>query len=131
MATSYEPNNKIFALYDKAFERGLTAVGLFVQNEAVKNIKQNENIDTGRLINSITFATKNTSAAAKSPAKSSDGLNKIPQKDRVEIGSNVEYAAFVEYRIGTKAKPYLRPAVDMNISRIKAILGGEIKKELA
>ena len=69
-------------------ERALIAIGLAAESHA----KELCPVDTGRLRNSISHET---------------------DSDSVYIGTNVEYAAFVE--LGTskmKARPYLRPAAE-------------------
>jgi len=48
------------------------------------------------------------------------------EKRRAFVGSNVEYAPYVE--MGTSrmaAKPYLRPALEANMDRIKEIFGAK------
>jgi len=41
-----------------------------------------------------------------------------------EVGTNVEYAEFVEYGVrGRAGKPYLRPAIDQNRKKLTQLLG--------
>ena len=91
-------NNVNNAMND-AIERALEAIGLYVEGEA----KLRCPVDTGNLRNSYD--------------------HKINVDDKsVAIGTNVEYAVFVEK--GTKnqrAQPHLTPAVEDNISTIKQI----------
>lgn len=78
-------------------EMALTAIGATAESHA----KDYCPVDTGRLRNSIS----NTHDA-----------------DSAYIGSNVEYAAYVE--LGTsrrKAKPYLKPAVTQHTAEYKAL----------
>jgi hypothetical protein len=131
MPTSYEPNNKIFAQFDKAIQNGLTAAGLIVQNQADINITANDNIDTGRLKGSITYATRRSGSTPRFPAVFSDKVQSPNRDDVVFIGTNVNYAKYIEYSIKGKAKPFLRPALDMSISRIKQTIANEFKKVLA
>lgn len=64
-------------------------------------------VDTGRLRNSITHTT--------------DG-------DSAYVGTNVEYAPYVELGTSrTRAQPYLRPAVENNVSTYKKILDRHLK----
>ena len=75
--------------------KALTEAALIVEG-AAKNLSP---VDTGNLKGSITHAVG---------------------KDDARVGTNVEYAPYVEY--GTSkmaAQPYLRPAVDNNIEAIK------------
>lgn len=51
-----------------------------------------------------------------------------PSKHNVKIGTNVEYAPFVE--LGTvkmKPRPYLRPAIEDHLDEFKHIIEQEIK----
>lgn len=80
-------------------EQALIAIGLTAETYA----KQECPVDTGRLRNSITHDVDMVEQAAY-------------------IGSNVEYAAYVE--LGTskmRARPYLRPAVEDHKSEYKNI----------
>lgn len=88
-----------------AVEEGLAAIGLTAESYA----KDLCPVDTGRLRNSITNAV-----AAKEQA--------------VIIGTNVEYAAYVE--LGTTrmhARPYLRPAVSNHTDEYKALMETALK----
>lgn len=81
-------------------ERALLAIGLAAESYA----KENCPVDTGRLRNSITHEVRTDEKA-------------------VYIGSNVEYAAFVE--LGTskmRARPYLTPAATQHGDEYKGIL---------
>lgn len=86
-------------------EQALIAIGLTAESYA----KQECPVDTGRLRNSITNAVRADEKA-------------------VYIGSNVEYAAFVE--LGTsrmKARPYLKPAATEHSAEYKAITKQALK----
>jgi len=81
----------------KAQERALEAVGIFVEGEAIARCPY----DTYRLINSISHIVK---------------------ENWVKIGTNVEYAPFVEYGTSKQdPQPYLRPAVDNNHDKIREL----------
>jgi hypothetical protein len=125
--TSYmkEVNAKI----DKGIFRGLSAVGAFVENRAVTIISENPNVDSGRLRGSITYNVNGSGDRVKSPAKGSDAVEKSTSPYTVNVGSNVEYAARIEF-IGGKGKNvgYLRPAVDKSRKSIERILQGELRK---
>lgn len=94
-----------------AAEQGLVRGGLLVERDAKKNCP----VDTGRLRASISHRL--IGAGTNSPV--------------VEVGTNVEYAKFVE--LGTSrmaAKPFLFPALTANSDRIKQEVANAIRKEL-
>ncbi|WIF95017.1 HK97-gp10 family putative phage morphogenesis protein [Caminicella sporogenes] len=117
----------------KALKRGISKAARLVQGDA-KDLCQ---VDTGRLRNSI-----------KSSVKEERG--KIIGK----VGTNVEYAAYVEFGTGQRGKaadieakdkinlsyredwagmkpqPYLYPALKQNEKKIKKIVKDELKKEI-
>lgn len=74
--------------------------------------------DTGRLRNSLTWATKKTEGRSFSYAddngvRYSYEIGNGVDKDSVYVGTNVEYAVYQE--MGTSkidAQPYLKPAVE-------------------
>jgi len=74
---------------DEAIERALEAIGLQAEGYA----KMLCPVDTGRLRNSITHTVD-------------------VAEQKAYVGTNVEYAAYVEMGTSkTKAQPYLQPAV--------------------
>lgn len=80
------------AIRDAAKE--LTDTAYEVESEAKQNIQRNRTVDTGRLLGSVTTEIRGS------------GVN-----TKAEIGTNVEYANYIEY--GTSkmaAKPFLTPA---------------------
>lgn len=86
-------------------EQALIAIGMTAETYA----KQECPVDTGRLRNSITHEVDMSEQAAF-------------------IGSNVEYAAYVE--LGTsrqKAQPYLRPAAENHSFEYKALAQSALK----
>lgn len=79
----------------KYIQQKLLQVGLKIEAEAKKRCP----VDTGRLRASI-----NTQKTGKM---------------QVQVGSNVEYAPYVEYGTSKmQAQPYLRPAVDQVLNNI-------------
>jgi HK97 gp10 family phage protein len=77
-----------------------TAIGIFVAGEAQVRVP----VDTGRLKNSIDYKS---------------------EQKQVTIGTNVEYAPYVEKGTSKRAaKPYLEPAVLENWNEIKKIAEG-------
>lgn len=86
-----------------ALHRALTKIGLV----AVGYAKRLCPVDTGRLRNSITFYTEDNA---------------------VHIGTNVEYAQFVEEGTSKqKPKPYLKPAVENHLDQYRQILEDELR----
>lgn len=79
---------------------------------------------TGRLRASITYATKKSKSDPEKPAEKSDGMKKGQvEKNCVVIGTNVEYAYYVE--AGTskmKARPFIKPAIEDNKEQFEKIL---------
>ena len=114
----------------KAFNQqvftALKAIGMTAEGYA----KDDCPVDTGRLRNSITFATQTFSGVATYSDNNGetffDGKAKAVPKDfDVYIGSNVEYAPFVEYmdRAHTTGKAhFLRDAAATHGDEYKAIL---------
>lgn len=84
----------------QAIATALTACGLQAEGYA----KLLCPVDTGNLRNSITNAL--------------DGSGKT-----VYVGTNVEYAPYVEYgTYRTRAQPYLKPAFEEHVSEYKSII---------
>lgn len=91
---------------DQALARALEEVGLVAEGYAKKACP----VDTGRLRNSITHQVR-------------------PSEKSVYIGTNVEYAPYVE--LGTsrmKPQPFLRPAAVDHEGTYKKIFESELKK---
>lgn len=88
---------------DDSIIRALEKIGLTA--EAYAKLKCP--VDTGRLRNSISHSRSD---------------------DTAYIGTNVEYAAYVELgTVNTRAQPYLKPAVADHISEYKRLVEGELK----
>jgi HK97 gp10 family phage protein len=104
MNVTFKDNSaEILKAFEQATERGLEKIGLVAEGYAKKLTP----VDTGRLRNSITHEV--------------DGND-------VYIGSNVEYAPYVE--LGTskqKAQPFLKPAATEHSGTYRAILEAEYK----
>ena len=84
---------------------GLEAASLIVEGDATLRAP----VDTGNLRSSIT--------------------HRVASDEEAHIGTNVEYAPYVEQ--GTSkmaAQPFLRPALDGNKSRIEKMIGDVIGK---
>lgn len=94
----------------EAIERALEAVGTQAESHAKRNLTESGAVDTGRLRNSVTHEVRMS-------------------EDAVYIGTNVEYAPYVEN--GTrrmKARPYIVPAASGHSAEYRAIIENELKK---
>lgn len=100
-------SDAIKAALDDAVVRCLTILGMKAEGYAKKNITQMKAVDTGNLRNSITFQVG---------------------EDEVLIGTNVEYATYVE--LGTRrmrARPYLTRAILDHADEYKSIIDKELR----
>lgn len=96
---------KIAKAVGPAAERAL----LRTAADVVDTTKQLTPVDTGRL-------------------KQSYGAVPV-SSSKVRVGSDVEYAPFVEYgTVNSPAQPHLTPAFEQNVASFKARLAEEIKK---
>lgn len=125
---------------DEGIERALEAIGMQVVNYATMKCP----VDTGLLRNSITYAvggkspeittyssndthastekTKKAGTAGNpvNPTKTGSYSGTAPNEKAVFVGSNVEYAAYVE--VGTQKtdpQPYLKPAFMDHVEELK------------
>ena len=95
----------------------LEALGLQAEGNAISEITAMGAVDTGRLRNSITFATQNAQGSPNTqpgaPAKPEDYTPKGTAEDNaVYIGTNVEYAQYIELGArGRAPRPFLKNAV--------------------
>lgn len=126
---------------DAAAEKALEMIGGVIESAAKENLTANGSVDTGLLRNSITHALGGEYPAASIYSNNAGGINKAGKKieektgeynaqaprdaneneKTVYVGSNVEYAPYVELGTTTQhAKPYMRPAVEQSKDRIKA-----------
>ncbi|MBP1935101.1 HK97-gp10 family putative phage morphogenesis protein [Ammoniphilus resinae] len=91
----------------KKRDQVIKKVALFVEGQS----KANAPVKTGELRRRITHATETDE-----------------KESRARIGTNLEYAAAVEYGTSKmKAQPYLRPAIEHNLDQIKGIIHKELK----
>ena len=123
---------------EKAIKNGLTAIGMTAEGHAkreiTKKVYSRGKVDksyrlTGRLRNSITYAISGDKAAASTYSDddgntfSYDGTAPNDKDKAVYIGSNVEYAPYVE--LGTvkmPPRPYLRPAATDHKAEYEALM---------
>lgn len=116
------------AAASRALENALIACGM----EAETTAKTLCRVDTGRLRNSITFATKtHQSQSGGSPAKPEDYAQNGSAKDgEMWIGTNVEYGGIIEDGSSMrKAYPYLKPSLTKNTSKFKELVKAAYEAE--
>lgn len=114
----------------------LEAVGVQAQGNATAEITAVGAIETGRLKNSITFAVSGQSGSTHNYSddegnRYSDEIGSTgdAKENTVYLGTNVEYAPYVE--LGTykmRARPFIRPAMEKNLSDYKDILIESLQK---
>ena len=135
MKVDYKDNSKeVLSALEKGKRNALTAIGATAETHAKDNITADDLIDTGRLRNSITFATGDYSGIGtysdNEKKKYSDAkARNTPKDDEVAIGTNVEYAAYTE--LGTQhitAHHYLKRAVTEHQDEYKELAVEAIKK---
>lgn len=120
---------------EEKIQKALKAIGLQAETHA----KENCPVDTGRLRNSITFATVSYQSPAntnKHPNGQADAepsdyrLQGTPEKHEVVVGTNVEYAPDVEYRDiahRTGKAHFLRDSMDKHKKEFKDIIDAAMK----
>ncbi len=117
------------AALDRATEEALTRAGVMVAGDAMLNAP----VRSGRLRGSITWQTR--TEGSEPAGNPEDAVSRPKDKKTVHVGTNVEYAPHTEYGTrshminspvkirgvgwryikrhpGTKAQPFLRPALD-------------------
>lgn len=107
MSAKIDKNNtdEIKVMADAAMQKALEIIGLLAEGYAIKKAPYK----TNRLRASITHGVSAEEKCAF-------------------IGTNVEYAPYVEYgTVKMKARPYLKPAVMDHTDEYKAILETEMK----
>lgn len=109
MTVRYNSNREeITRRLNEAVAAGLKAVGIFVEGETINRTP----VRTGRLRDSYTHEVDETA-------------------NEVVIGSNVEYAPYVEFGTSRQeAQPHLRPAITQNIDRIRRLVEEEIQRRM-
>lgn len=110
----------------RAIQRGLWAIGATAEGHA----KTNCPVDTGRLRNSITFITSSKQSSGTAPAEPSDyaARGMVTDDDEVYIGTNVEYAPFVEEGSRTnRAMHFLRDACTNHGDEYKNLMEESMK----
>ena len=137
MKVDYKDYSKeVLAALEKGKHNALTAIGATAETHTKDNITADDLIDTGRLRNSITFATGDylgigTYTDNKKKKYSDAKARNTPKDDEVAIGTNVEYAAYTE--LGTEkitAHYYLKRAVTEHQDEYKELAVEAIKKAI-
>lgn len=101
-------SDEIMEAFRNAVQRGLESIGEKAVAYASDNVKAQGAIDTGRLINSITYATesqkgktkKYTKVDQEAGNKGADMSVTVDEPDTVLIGTAVFYASYIEYGTG-------------------------------
>ena len=108
MSYTYKDNTDVvLSALKKAKKNGLTAIGLTAEEYAKKNLYPGHGLDTGRLRNSISYATDDEAAY---------------------IGTNVEYAPYVELGAkGRKGLHYLQQAATEHTDEYKQLMEDSMK----
>lgn len=113
--------------FDACLKRALTAIGMQAESYAKESINRADAIDTGRMINSVTYGT----AERAGSFDYSDNLGNhyadtigLAEEDSVYIGTNVEYAPYQEYGTanGVPAIHFLRDAMGNHTEEYQEII---------
>lgn len=86
--------------FDLAIKRALKAIGMQAESYAKQSINERDAIDTGRLINSVTYGTSErhgTHNYSDNNGKRYSQEIGLAEEDAVYVGTSVEYAAYIEY----------------------------------
>lgn len=130
---------KVLEATQEAIHTALEAVGVQAEAHAVAEITAVGAVDTGRLRNSITHAVSGDPGRTFSYTDDNGNGYAYTVDDAgdeadntVYLGTNVEYAAYVEMgTVKMAARPYIRPAIEDNISEYKAIFEEILKQQLS
>ena len=134
MKVDYKDNSEqVLSALEKGKRNALTAIGATAETHVKDNITADDLIDTGRLRNSITFATGDYSGIGTYTDNEGNRYDdakarNTPKDDEVAIGTNVEYAAYTE--LGTQhitAHHYLKRAVTEHKDEYKNLTVQAIK----
>lgn len=128
--------NDILRRMEKGKRNALTAIGATAETHTKENITADDLIDTGRLRNSITYATGDYSGIGtysdnKGNSYGDAKARNKPKNDEVGIGTNVEYAAYTE--LGTQhitAHHYLKRAVTEHKDEYKNLTAQAVKSAI-
>jgi hypothetical protein len=114
----------------KIAEKGLVEAGIIIEGQAVALCP----VDTGRLRGSITYATSKFRTMVSMPAKPGDEVSEPGDDYTLYVGTNVEYAPYMEYgtcrRNMETGQPFLRPAMDIKRDEVCRKYAETISEEL-
>lgn len=122
-------SDEILSRMDSAIEVALEKIGLAAEGYAKRLCR----VVTGRLRNSITHATATYPGVGVYEDNEGNVFDDAtadgtPEKNTVYIGTNVEYAPYVELGTSrTSARPYLKPAVVDHAAQYKKIFEDSMK----
>lgn len=122
-------SDEILSRMDSAIEVALEKIGLAAEGYAKRLCR----VVTGRLRNSITHATATYPGVGTYEDNEGNVFDDAtadgtPEKNTVYIGTNVEYAPYVELGTSrTSARPYLKPAVVDHAAQYKKIFEDSMK----
>lgn len=113
--------------FEACLKRALTAIGMQAESYAKQTINEANAIDTGRMINSVTWAT--TERAGSFDYSDNQGNHfadtiGLAEEDAVYIGSNCSYSPYHEYGTvnGIPALHFLKNAAGNHTEEYKQIL---------
>ncbi len=119
-----------------AARKGLTEAAMVVEGQAVRlcpvgQYPAGSGRVGGRLRGSITYAIRGQRSNPSGPADRKDGVSEPSEEYVAHVGTNVEYAPYVEYgTVKMKRQPYLRPAMDITRKAVSALYSQAIREEL-
>ena len=135
MSTNLIDNTKaVLEALDKQIERALIAVGHAAESNAKQHITDMKAVDTGRLRGSITWATRSNEGKEytykdKDGKQFSDKIGKGAEKNAVYIGTNVEYAPYIELgSSGRSPRPFLKKASTEHSEEYKKLVKEALEK---
>lgn len=118
--------------FEACMKRALTAIGMQAESYAKQSINQADAIDTGRLINSVTYGTAENAGShdySDNEGNHYQDTIGLAEEDAVYIGTNVEYAPYIEfghkyYYSGTMYAPvhFLKDAAGNHTAEYKDII---------
>ena len=125
-----------------AAEKAMEIIGMKMEGYAKLFLTESDAVDTGRLRNSISHATRfdsksksyrwGDSSKGRDVKGGSDSTDphSTPKELTAVVGTNVEYARFIELgSLGQEPRPYLKPSVTEHIGEYRQIIKKELKNE--
>lgn len=135
----YRDNTEeVLSALEAAIKRGFEAIGLAAEGHAKRKITKAGAVDTGRLRNSITYALAGEETHVKSYKANKGGKDRETytyegtadgeKGSGVYIGTNVEYAVFVENGArGSAAVHFLQDAATGHTDQYKKLMEDSMK----